>query len=211
MDIIADSTLTTLQAPAVVAADGNTAGVDCRSLIGQGALILTALNTAGTNPTLAIKLQGTQDADVVTSVTPGANTGNGTCTQVYGGPDAVAENITITFTSASAFGVTGSVSGAKAAGTVGTLYSNSIIEFMITAGSAAFINGDTIVIVTTARTYADVSGGAFTGLTGAAQASIQKVALNFDQAPRYLRINHDIGGTVSPSYTVAVAAQSATN
>ena len=146
------------------------------------------------------------------TVTPGSNTGNGTCTQVYGGPDAVAENITITFTSATAFGVTGSVSGAKAAGTVGTLYSNSIIEFMITAGSAAFINGDTIVIVTTARTYADVAGGAFTGLTGASQASIQKVGgINFDQLPRYLRINYDIGGTVTPAYTVAVAAQSLTN
>ena len=212
MDIIGDSTLTTLQAPAVVNADGSTAGIDCRSLAGHGALIMTALNTAGTNPTLAVKLQGTQDADVVTSVTPGSNTGNGTCTQVYGGPDAVAENITITFTSATAFGVTGSVSGAKAAGTVGTLYSNSIIEFMITAGSAAFINGDTIVIVTTARTYADVAGGAFTGLTGASQASIQKVGgINFDQLPRYLRINYDIGGTVTPAYTVAVAAQSLTN
>ncbi len=97
MDIIGDSTLTTLQAAAAISADGNTAGVDCRNLIGQGALILTALNTAGTNPTLAVKLQGTQDADVVTSVTPGANTGNGTCTQVYGGPDALAENITLPF------------------------------------------------------------------------------------------------------------------
>jgi hypothetical protein len=210
MDIIGDSTLTTLQAPAAISADGNTAGIDCRSLCGQGALLLTALNTAGTNPTLAIKLQGTQEADVVTSVTPGANTGNGTCTQVHGGPDAVAENITLTFSNATTAAVVGSVTGAMGNATVGTLFSNAQVEFLLTAGSAAWINGDTIVIVTTARTYADVSGGAFTGLTGASQASIQKVALNFDQAPRYLRINYDIGGTVSPAYTVAVAAQSAT-
>lgn len=209
MDIIGDSTLTTLQTPAAISADGNTAGVDCRSLIGQGALILTARNTAGTNPTLAVKLQGTQDADVVTSVTPGANTGNGTCTQVYGGPDAVAENITLTFSNATTAAVVGSVSGALGNATVGTLFSNANVEFLLTAGSAAWINGDTIVIVTTARTYADVAGGAFTGLTTG--ASIQKKAINFDQLPRYLRVNYDIGGTVSPAYTVAVAAQSATN
>jgi hypothetical protein len=209
MDIIGDSTLTTLRTPAAISADGNTAGVDCRSLIGQGALILTALNTAGTNPTLAVKLQGTQDADVVTSVTPGANTGNGTCTQVYGGPDAVAENITLTFSNATTAAVVGSVSGALGNATVGTLFSNANVEFLLTAGSAAWINGDTIVIVTTARTYADVAGGAFTGLTTG--ASIQKKAINFDQVPRYLRVNYDIGGTVSPAYTVAVAAQSATN
>lgn len=209
MDIIGDSTLTTLQAQVAINDNGNTAGVDCRSLIGQGALILTAINTAGTNPTLAVKLQGTQDADVVTSVTPGANTGNGTCTQVYGGPDAVAENITLTFSNATTAAVVGSVSGALGNATVGTLFSNANVEFLLTAGSAAWINGDTIVIVTTARTYADVAGGAFTGLTTG--ASIQKKAINFDQLPRYLRVNYDIGGTVSPAYTVAVAAQSATN
>ena len=209
MDIIGDSTLTTLQTPISVSADGSTAGIDARSLTGQGAIILTALKTAGTNPTLAIKLQHTQDTDVVTSVTAGTNTGNGTCTQVYGGPDAVAEDITITFTSATEFGVSGSVSGAKAAGTVGTLYSNSLIEFLITAGSTAFVNADTIVIVTTARTYADVDGGAFTSLTTA--ASIQKVGVNFDKIGRYLRVNYDIGGTSSPAYTVAVAAQSMTH
>ena len=211
MDIIGDSAITTLQAPASITADGNTAGVDCRSLIGQGAIILTALNTAGTNPTLAIKLQGAQDTDVVTSVTPGTNTGNGTCTQVYGGPDAVAENITLTFSNATTAAVVGSVSGAMGNATVGTLFSNANVEFLLTAGSAAWVNLDTIVIVTTARTYADVAGGAFTSLTGANQASIQKKALDFDKLPRFLRVNYDIGGTVSPGYTVAVAAQSATN
>ena len=93
--------------------------------------------------------------------------------------------------------------------TVGTLFSDAVVEFLLTAGSAAFINGDTIVIVTTARTYADVSGGGFTALD--ADPTSEKLALNFDQAPRYLRVNYDIGGTVSPAYTVAVAAQSATN
>jgi hypothetical protein len=209
MDMIGDSTLTTLQAPAAVSASGSTAGVDCRSLVNQGAILLTARNTAGTNPTLAVKLQGTPDADVVTSVTPGTNTGNGTCTQVYGGPDAVAQNITLTFSNATTAAVVGSVSGAHGNATVGTLFSNSVVEFMLTAGSAAWVSGDTIVIVTTARTYADVADAAFTGLTSG--TSIQKRAIDFDRLPRYLRVNYVLGGTVSPAYTVTVAAQSLTN
>lgn len=212
MDIIGDSTLTTLQAPASIDADGSTAGIDARNLCGQGAILLTALNTAGTNPTLAIKLQGTADADVVTSVTPGSNTGTGTCTQVYGGPDAVAENITVTVKAgATTASVVGSVSGALADATIGTLYQSAKVEFMLTQGGTAFVENDSFVIVTTARTYADVAGGAFTSLSGASQASIQKKALDFDKLPRYLRINYDIGGTVSPAYTVAIAAQSMTN
>lgn len=210
MDIIADSTLTNLQAPAAVSADGSTAGIDCRNLVGQGAIILTALNTAGATPTLAAKLQGTADADVVTSVTAGSNTGTGRCAQVYGGPDAVAETITVTVKSgATTASVVGSVSGALADATIGTLYQSAKVEFMLTQGGTAFVENDSFAIITTASTYADVDGGAFTGLTTG--SSVQKKAINFDQAPRYLRINYDIGGTSSPAYTVTVAAQSLTN
>ncbi len=66
-----------------------------------------------------------------------------------------------------------------------------------------------IVIVTAARTYSDVDGGAFTSLT--ATASTQKRNLDFDKLPRYLRMNYDIGGTNTPAFTVAVMALSATN
>jgi hypothetical protein len=210
MDIIGDSTLTTLQAPAAITADGNSAGVDCRNLCGQGAIILTALNNDGTTPTLAVKLQGTADADVVTSVTPGTNAGTGTCTQVYGGPDAVAENITVTVKAgATTASVVGSVSGALADATIGTLYQSAKVEFLLTQGADAFEADDTFVLVTTARTYADVAGGAFTGLTTG--ASVQKKALDFDKLPRYLRINRDIGGTEDPAYTITVFAQSLVN
>ena len=74
---------------------------------------------------------------------------------------------------------------------------------MVTAGSAAFINGDTCVIVTTARTYADVGGGAFTGLT--TLGSLQRKAVNADALGKYLRIAFTIGGTVGPSYAVGAA------
>lgn len=192
-----------VRVPANVTTDGNSPGVDVLDYEGEVLVHLSSLNTAGTNPTLAVKLQHAADTDIVTSVTPGSNTGNGTFTQVYGGPDAVAENITITFSSATAFAVSGSVTGAMSAGTVGTLYSNAQVEFLVTAGTAAFINGDTCVIVTTARSWSDVPNGAFTGLTtGGAQ---QGLAVNVDKLGRWLRLNFDIGGTVSPSYVIGAA------
>lgn len=192
-----------IRTPANVAADGNSPGVDVNDYAGEVLVHLSSLNTAGTNPTLAVKLQHAADGDIVTSVTPGSNTGNGTFTQVYGGPDAAAENITITFTSATAFNVSGSVTGAMSAGTVGTPYSNAQVEFLVSAGTAAFINGDTCVIVTTARSWSDVAGGAYTGLTtGGAQ---QGLAVNVDKLGRWLRLNFDIGGTVSPSYVIGAA------
>jgi len=207
MDIIGDSTLTTLQAPASISASGNTAGVDARSLAGQGGLLLTGYATAGTLPTLAVKLQAAPDGDVVTSVTPGTNAGTGTCTQVYGGPDAVAETITVTLSNATTATVVGSVSGPLANATVGTLYQSAKVEFMLTAGGTAFESADTFAIITTARTYADVSGGAFTALDTA--RSIQKIGVNFDQVNRFLRVNYVLGGSVGPAYAVAVAAISA--
>jgi len=206
MDIIGDATLTPLQAPASISASGNTAGIDARSLAGQGALLLTGYATAGTSPTLAVKLQGAPDGDVVTSVTAGANTGTGTCTQVYGGPDAVAETITVTFSNATTATVVGSVTGALADATVGTLYQSSKVEFMLSAGDTAFVNTDTFTIITTARTYAD-AGAAFAELDTA--RSIQKIGVNFDQMKRFLRVNYVIGGSASPAYAVAVAAISA--
>lgn len=208
MDIIGDATLTTLQAPASVSASGSTAGVDTRHLAGAGGAILAGYATAGTNPTLAVKLQAAPDGDVVTSVTPGTNTGTGTCTQVYGGPDAVAETITVTLADATTATVVGSVSGPLADATVGTLYQSAKVEFMLTAGATAFEAADAFAIVTTARTYADVAGGAFTGLTTA--RSMQKIALNFDKINRYLRVTYVLGGTVTPAYAVSVAALSAT-
>jgi|GEM_PF-3015453 len=186
-------------------------GVDCRALSGQGAVLLVAKNTGGSGAlTLAAKLAHAQDGDVVTSVTPGINTGNGTCTQVYGGPNSVAENITITFSNATTASVVGDVTGAIGTATVGTLFQSAQIEFMLTAGSVAWVNNDTIVIVTTARTYADVADVAFTTLTTAnvaALTAVQMKPLNFDQVGRFLRPQVTLGGT-APEYEVAMTCMS---
>jgi len=75
-------------------------------------------------------------------------TGNGTIEDIDGGVDAPTETWTISFTSATDFTVTGSVSGAQPAGTVNSNYTTtgdpltSLISFRITPGSTAFVPGD---------------------------------------------------------------------
>lgn len=209
MDIIGDATLTNIQAPASITATGNSAGIDALTFAGQGAIIMTSRNTAGTTPTLALKLQGSPDTDVVTSITPDSgNTGTGTCFDVVGGPDAVAETVNIKFTNATTADVVGSVSGALGTATVGERFTSARVAFDLVAGGTNFAQDDEIDIVTTARTYTDVAGGGFTGLTGT--ASTQKRNLNFDALPRFLRMAYTIGGTNSPAFTIAVVALSAT-
>jgi hypothetical protein len=78
-------------------------------------------------------------------------TGNGTIAGLIGGSASVAEIFTILFTTATAFSVTGSISGALAAGTVGVAYSTTKIKFTITAGGTAFVAGDAFTIATTPK------------------------------------------------------------
>lgn len=70
-------------------------------------------------------------------------TGNGAIS-AKGGSASVAELITITFTSATAFGVVGSVSGSLGTGTVGTPFTSTKANFTISPGGTAFVNGDVI-------------------------------------------------------------------
>jgi hypothetical protein len=89
-----------------------------------------------------------------------------------------------------------------AAGTVGTKYQNAQLEFLVSDGSVDFVNNDTITIAVTGRTWADVSGVAFTGLTTG--ASMQRITTNADKLGRFIRFNMDIGGTVGPAYTLGI-------
>jgi hypothetical protein len=68
-------------------------------------------------------------------------TGNGTIAAL-GGSASVAETITVTFSSATAFAVVGSVSGALGAGTVGTAFASTKANLTVTAGGTAFVSGD---------------------------------------------------------------------
>jgi hypothetical protein len=92
---------------------------------------------------------------------PGTNTGNGTISQPTILAAAVVEVWTITATSATNFTVVGSVSGSKAAATVGMAYNNTFIAFIISAGSTPFVSGDkfTYTIALANPETAIVAGG----------------------------------------------------
>lgn len=69
---------------------------------------------------------------------------------------SVYEVITVTFTSATAFGVVGSVTGSLGTGTTGTPFTSSKIDFTIPA-SGSWANGNTIVMQMTPPWVADRS------------------------------------------------------
>lgn len=74
-------------------------------------------------------------------------TGNGVMSEVTAESSAVAQEVTVTFTSALTFDVVGSVTGAMGTGHVGHVYSDACTSFLITAGTTAFVAGDTMVLV----------------------------------------------------------------
>lgn len=75
--------------------------------------------------------------------------GNGTITGLIGTASSVQETITVTLSSATAFSVVGSVSGALGSGTVGTAFSCAVCAFTLAAGSTAWASGDTVSFVMT--------------------------------------------------------------
>lgn len=76
-------------------------------------------------------------------------TGTGVLSGLIGTTASVQETITVTWTSATAFTVTGSVSGSLGAGTVGTAFSSAVVAFTATAGTTAWVAGDKAVFVMT--------------------------------------------------------------
>jgi hypothetical protein len=72
--------------------------------------------------------------------------GNGTI-DARGGSAGVAETITVTFTSSTAFGVVGSVSGSLGTGVVGTPFSSTKANLTITAGGTPFASSDAFTFV----------------------------------------------------------------
>jgi hypothetical protein len=76
------------------------------------------------------------------NIAAGENTGDGYVSAERASTAPVDETWTLTATSATNFTVTGSVSGAQAAATVGTAYDNGIVAFTIIAGDTAFVATD---------------------------------------------------------------------
>lgn len=90
-----------------------------------------------------------------TDAAPGyAGTGDGVLSNVQPKTIAVSETWTITCTTGGGFGVgifsvTGSVSGAQAAATVGQFYENTLLEMVIQDGAIDFVVTDAFTIVVT--------------------------------------------------------------
>jgi hypothetical protein len=77
-------------------------------------------------------------------------TGSGTMSNIAVDAAALEETWTITFTSATAFTVSGSVTGPTAAGVVGSAYDNNRVNFLISAGSTPFVAGDEFTLTLSA-------------------------------------------------------------
>lgn len=75
--------------------------------------------------------------------------GNGVLSALRGKPSSVQETITVTWTSATAFNVVGSVTGSMGSGTVGSQFSHARLSFTATAGGTPWANGSTAQFVMT--------------------------------------------------------------
>ncbi len=114
--------------------------------------IISQFTTTGASPTVVTNVVSALNH---TSNVPGlggsfklgsGDTGNGTCSPISVSPSASVGVYTFTFTSATTASGTGPGGAALPGLTVGTPYSAAGIEFTITAGSTAFVSGDTFTI-----------------------------------------------------------------
>jgi hypothetical protein len=91
-------------------------------------------------------------ARFVADETARSGSANGRVKDLTQATSTVAETITITFSSASAFSVSGSVSGALGSGTTNTPFSNRV-AFTLIPGSTAWSAGNTITLVVEQRGF----------------------------------------------------------
>lgn len=95
---------------------------------------------------------------VYTATADSGNAGNGTITSLVPDELAVAETLTVTFTSPTAFNVVGTVSGPAGSGTVGTPFDNNRVNFRVVAGSTPFQAGDEFTITVSSITLNNLLG-----------------------------------------------------
>ena len=102
--------------------------------------------------------------------------------------------------------LTGAPTNSTAVNTGNTNYEGEIAFLLDAANTAGSTPTLAIKLQDSAdnSTFADITGGAFTGLTTV--ASQQKIVLNKDNLRRYVRAAYTIGGTSSPAYNVSIQA-----
>ena len=125
---------------------GSESGIIGTGLVGTP-FASTKVNFTVTAGSIAYSADDYFEFDLVYAPTTYVGTGNGTMTNINPDVNAVDETWTITFTSATTFAVTGSVSGPTASGVVGSAYDNNFLYFTISAGTTAFVAGDEFTVV----------------------------------------------------------------
>jgi hypothetical protein len=136
----------------------------------------------------------------ISGLTPGAgNTGNGTFLSLIPDVFAQAETYTITFTSATAFSVASSVSGAWTGSVTPTnvpsnpafvKFDNNRVEFSIYAGSTPFVAGDTFTFNVTVG--ANIGNGKISGLAVTTHTVPETLSVQFTSPTQF-----DVRGSVS--------------
>lgn len=142
-------------------------------------------------------------------------TGNGALRYLAASPAAITETWTLTCTAAAVnggtFSVVGSVSGVKAAATVGTAYDNGLIAFRIDDGATDFIVGDAWTIAATQGALAAQRVVSFAGTgTGTLSPAAVYPGYQFEQWTIKCTATAANGGTFSVTGSVSGAQASAT-
>lgn len=109
--------------------------------------------------------------------------GNGTLTGVSATSSQVKpQDITVTFTSGTSFGVTGSVSGHIGSGIVGMPFNSSVVSFNVAAGSTSFVSGDKFVFglaYAAVPSAGNLGNGSVVGLRADALAVPEVITITF--------------------------------
>ena len=131
--------------------------------------------------------------------TPAAGTpslvgiGNGTMTGITATSSQVKpQTISVTFTTSTTFGVTGTESGHIGSGVVGAPFSSSVVNFTIAAGATAFVSGDKFtfdLVYAAAAGSSNVGNGTVVGLRPDALAVPEVITITFTSATAFTVTN----------------------
>jgi len=269
------ATSLTVLTPVSVTATGGGIDVDVSGLTEYARISLLALNTAGTNPTLTCKLQGSSDAtrglDYQTTGTTSNKINQAANANVYQaltftqsgaasikrvafrlkkfGTLASGKLLTLAINTNNAGAPSGTVVTNGTATTVDIdtavsttegwvvftfpkppdLADSTIYHFVLSGDYSASTSNYVGVVSTTVASggtlnsydgsawsatttqkvmcyvdqysFADITGGAFTQLATAGNATVQTLSLYAQSLPKYLRLYSTIGGTSNPAFT----------
>lgn len=204
----AASTAVPIVAPTEVSATGYSVGVDTSNFVGKAMLVTGIVNTAGTDPTLEVAFETSDAINVLDGDITFAGDGDGTLTQLYGGPATAEETITLTFTKATEATVAGSITGSIGTATVGEVFTSDYVTFLLTAGATPFAKDDEFSFDVLEQTYTAIDvDPVLTDDT----AVIARTVIDTDTCGQWIRAAMTIDGTDSPKFFAGVTAYGMVN